>query len=137
MIVQLTGTLVEVLPTHVVLDVGGVGYELGVSSTTAAALPGVGEAGVTILTRLVVREDAMELFGFASQEEKKMFTRLLSVSGIGPKVALSILGSMPIRDLTLAIVTGDVASLSRAPGVGKKTAQRIALELTPELIAND
>ena len=79
----------------------------------------------------------MELFGFASQEEKRMFSRLLSVSGIGPKVALSILGAMPLRDLTLAIVTGDTASLSRAPGVGKKTAQRIALELKEKVDESD
>ena len=79
----------------------------------------------------------MELFGFATQEEKRMFTRLLLVSGIGPKVALSILGSMPLRDLTLAIVTGDVTALSRAPGVGKKTAQRIALELKEKVDESD
>ena len=83
------------------------------------------------------REDAMELFGFASREEKEMFNRLLTVSGIGPKVALSILGAMPLRDLTLAIVTGDVTSLSRAPGVGKKTAQRLALELRDKVEQSD
>ena len=79
----------------------------------------------------------MELFGFATPEEKSMFLRLLSVSGVGPKLALSILGAMPLRDLTLAIVTGDAAALSRAPGVGKKTAQRIALELKEKVMESD
>ena len=79
----------------------------------------------------------MELFGFSSQEEKSMFARLLTVSGIGPRVALSILGSMPLRDLTLAILTGDITALSRAPGVGKKTAQRLALELKEKVDQSD
>jgi Holliday junction DNA helicase RuvA len=80
-------------------------------------------------TFLSVREDAMELFGFATREEKEMFLQLTSVSGIGPKTALGVLGAMPLRDLNLAILLGDVNALSRAPGIGKKTAQRIALEL--------
>ena len=88
-------------------------------------------------TWLSVREDAMELFGFASSEEKAMFLKLTSVSGIGPKSALAVLGSMPLRDLTLAIVMGDTAALSRAPGVGKKTAQRIALELREKVSQSD
>ena len=103
---------------------------------TLQETPPIGE-NMKVFTLLSVREDAMELFGFASQEEKKMFSRLLSVSGIGPKVALSILGAMPLRDLTLAIVTGDTTSLSRAPGVGKKTAQRIALELKEKVDESD
>ena len=80
MIVRLTGTLVEVLPTHVVLDVNGVGYELGVSANTAASLPPTGEAGVTLLTRLIVREDAMELYGFSTREERALFDRLVGRS---------------------------------------------------------
>ena len=79
MIVRLTGTLLEVLPTHVVLDVNGVGYELGVSANTAASLPPAGEAGVTLLTRLIVREDAMELYGFSSREERALFDRLVAI----------------------------------------------------------
>jgi Holliday junction DNA helicase RuvA len=84
-------------------------------------------------TYLSVREDALELFGFASKEEKAMFLRLVSVSGIGPRTALGVLGSMPLKDLHLAILTGDLNALSRAPGVGKKTAQRIALELKDQI----
>ena len=90
-----------------------------------------------VYTYLSVREDAMELFGFATRAEKTMFLRLTSISGIGPRTALGILGSMPLRDLTLAIVTGDTVALSRAPGIGKKTAQRIALELKEKITADD
>ena len=133
MIVQLTGTLVEVLPSRVVLDVGGVGYELGVSSTTAASLPHAGEAGVTVLTRMIVREDAMELYGFATQEELNLFQQLISVSGVGPKAALAVLSSTSPQNLALSIVTGDEKALTAAPGIGKKIAQRIILELKDKL----
>ena len=88
-------------------------------------------------TFLSVREDAMELFGFATREEKEMFLQLTSVSGIGPKTALGVLGSMSLRDLNLAILLGDVNALSRAPGIGKKTAQRIALELKDKVSQAD
>ena len=88
-------------------------------------------------TYLSVREDAMELFGFATREEKELFLQLTSVSGIGPKTALGLLGSMPLRDLNLAILLGDVNALSRAPGIGKKTAQRIALELKEKVDESD
>ena len=128
MYAYLNGKVAEKGQNSLVIDVNGVGYLLSVSMNTLQETPPVGES-MKVYTYFSVREDAVDLFGFASQEEKNMFTRLLTVSGVGPKVALSILGSMPLRDLTLAIVTGDVASLSRAPGVGKKTAQRLALEL--------
>ena len=88
-------------------------------------------------TFLSVREDALELFGFATREEKEMFLQLTSVSGIGPKTALGVLGSMSLRDLNLAILLGDVNALSRAPGIGKKTAQRIALELKDKVSQAD
>ncbi len=88
-------------------------------------------------TYLSVREDAMELFGFATREEKEMFLQLTSVSGIGPKTALGVLGAMPLRELNLAILLGDVNALSRAPGIGKKTAQRIALELKDKITQAD
>ena len=88
-------------------------------------------------TFLSVREDALELFGFATREEKEMFLQLTSVSGIGPKTALGVLGAMPLRDLNLAILLGDVNALSRAPGIGKKTAQRIALELKDKVSQAD
>lgn len=107
---------------------GGVGFRLMCSMTTLAALPQAGQT-CRLFTFLSVREDAMDLYGFAQREERDMFKRLISVSGIGPRSALFVLGSMPLGDLRLAILTGDLAALSRAPGIGKKTAQRIALEL--------
>jgi Holliday junction DNA helicase RuvA len=136
MYAYLNGRVAEKGLNSLVIDVNGVGYLLNVSMNTLQETPPVGES-MKVHTVLSVKEDAMELFGFATQEEKRMFTRLLLVSGIGPKVALSILGSMPLRDLTLAIVTGDITALSRAPGVGKKTAQRIALELKEKVTQAD
>lgn len=136
MYAYLDGIVAEKGQNSLVIDVNGVGYLLSVSMNTLQETPPAGEK-MKVYTSLSVREDAMELFGFASREEREMFLRLLSVSGIGPKVALSILGAMPLRDLTLAIVTGDVTSLSRAPGVGKKTAQRLALELKDKVEQSD
>ena len=136
MYAYLNGKVAEKGPNSLVIDVNGVGFLLSVSMNTLQETPPMGES-MKVYTVLSVKEDAMELFGFATQEEKRMFTRLLAISGIGPKVALSILGSMPLRDLTLAIVTGDITALSRAPGVGKKTAQRIALELKEKVDESD
>lgn len=129
MIVQLTGTLLEVLPTHVVLDVGGIGYELGVSSSTAAALPQVGEAGVTILTRLIVREDAMDLYGFATREERALFDRLRAISGVGPKLALAVLSTFSPAQLATVVATQDIGRMAQVPGVGKRKGQRLLVEL--------
>ena len=120
MIVQLTGTLVEVLPSRVVIDVGGVGYELGVSSTTAASLPHAGEAGVTVLTRMIVREDAMELYGFATREERALFDQLRAISGVGPKLALAVLSTFTASQLATVVATEDAARMAQVPGVGKK-----------------
>lgn len=136
MYAYLKGVVADKGANELVLDVGGVGYLLSCSMTTLQETPSIGET-MKAYTYFSVREDAMELFGFATPEEKSMFLRLLSVSGVGPKLALSILGAMPLRDLTLAIVTGDAAALSRAPGVGKKTAQRIALELKEKVTESD
>ncbi|MBQ9263387.1 MAG: Holliday junction branch migration protein RuvA [Clostridia bacterium] len=136
MYAYLNGLVADKGQNSLVIDVGGVGYLLAVSMNTLQETPPVGEK-MKVYTYFSVREDAVELFGFASQEEKNMFTRLLTVSGIGPKVALSILGAMPLRDLTLAIITGDITALSRAPGVGKKTAQRLALELKEKVEQSD
>jgi len=122
------GEVCEKLNGTLVLLASGVGWQLNCSNNTLQAAPPVGEK-MRCYTFLSVREDAMELFGFASREEKEMFLQLTSVSGIGPKTALGMLGAMPLRDLNLAILLGDVNALSRAPGIGKKTAQRIALEL--------
>ena len=129
MIVQLTGTLVEVLPSAVVLDVAGVGYELGVSTTTASALPSAGTPGVTVLTRLVVREDAMELYGFSSREERALFDRLVAISGVGPKLALAVLSTFAPASLAAVVAAQDVSRMSQVPGVGKKKAQRLLVEL--------
>ena len=130
MIVQLTGTLVESLPTHIVLDVHGVGYELGVSSTTAAALPPVGESGVTVLTRLIVREDAQELYGFATREERALFDQLRAISGVGPKLALAVLSTFSPSQLAAVVAGQDAARMAQVPGVGKKKASRLLVELS-------
>lgn len=129
MIVQLTGTLVEVLPTTAVLDVGGVGYELGISANTAASLPQVGEAGVTLLTRMIVSQDALRLYGFATREERALFDRLIQVAGVGPRLALSVLSTFAPEELCTIVAADDAAGMSRVPGVGKKTAHRLILEL--------
>lgn len=119
-----------------VLMAAGVGWQLSCSNNTLQAAPAVGGV-MRCCTYLSVREDAVELFGFASREEKEMFLRLISVSGVGPKTALGMLGAMPLRELNLAILLGDVNALSRAPGIGKKTAQRIALELKDKVSQAD
>ena len=130
------GIVAEKGHNELVIEAGGVGYLLTCSMNTMQdALP-VGEE-MRVFTYLSVREDAMELFGFATREERAMFLRLTGISGIGPRTALGVLGSMPLRDLTLAIVTGDTVALSRAPGIGKKTAQRIALELKEKIATED
>ena len=136
MYAYLNGVVADKGQNTLVIDVNGVGYLLSVSMNTLQETPPVGEK-MKVYTHFSVREDAVDLFGFATQEEKSMFARLLTVSGIGPRVALSILGSMPLRDLTLAILTGDITALSRAPGVGKKTAQRLALELKEKVDQSD
>ena len=130
MIVQLTGTLLEVTPSRIVMDVGGVGYELGVSSTTAASLPHVGEAGVTVLARMIVREDAMELYGFATREERALFDQLRAISGVGPKLALSVLSTFSPATLAQVVVAQDAARMAQVPGVGRKKASRLLVELS-------
>lgn len=133
MIAMVKGTLMEKSEGEaVVMTAGGLGLRVMCSMNTLAALPAAGQE-CTLHTFMNVREDAMELFGFYQKEERDMFKRLTSVSGIGPKSALGVLGSMPLADLRLAILTGDAAALSRAPGIGKKTAQRISLELKDKL----
>ena len=130
------GEVCEKLNGCLVLLASGVGWQLNCSNNTLQAAPPLGEK-MRCWTWLSVREDAMELFGFATREEKEMFLQLTSVSGIGPKTALGVLGSMPLRELNLAILLGDVNALSRAPGIGKKTAQRIALELKDKISQAD
>ncbi len=129
MIVQLTGTLVELTASVAVLDVAGVGYELGISSVTASSMPEVGTPGVTLLTRLVVREDAMTLFGFSSREERALFDRLCAISGVGPKLALAVLSTFTPSSLAGVVVAQDAGMMATVPGVGKKLASRLLLEL--------
>ena len=121
---------------ELVINAGGVGYLLSYSSSTIAQAPGTGEK-FRAYTVLSVREDAMELFGFATKAEREMFKKLTNVTGIGARTALGILSAMSLRDLSVALVTGDVTALSRAPGIGKKTAQRMILELKDKVEQQD
>ena len=130
------GKVCEKANGSLVLLAAGVGWQISCSNNTLQAAPAVGET-MRCHTVLSVREDAMELFGFATREEKDMFLKLTAISGVGPKMALGLLGSMPLRELHLAILLGDVNTLSRAPGIGKKTAQRIALELKDKVSQAD
>ena len=136
MIAHIDGILAEKNGDSVVIDCNGVGYELSVSAATASACPAVGK-GIKLYSYLSVREDAMELFGFISKEERKMFLRLIAVSGVGPRSALGILSTLSVQDISVALVTGDVNALSRAPGIGKKTAQRLVLELKDKVDSDE
>ncbi|MEA4899519.1 Holliday junction branch migration protein RuvA [Bacillota bacterium Meth-B3] len=128
MYAHIQGLVAEKTSDALVIDAGGVGYWLSVSAGTLAAAPAVGSP-MKCYTVLSVREDAMELFGFATREEKAMFEKLKSVSGVGARMSLNILSALSVRELSIALVTGDSAALTRAPGIGKKTAQRLVLEL--------
>lgn len=130
------GTVEYKSPGELHIMAGGVGYQLMCTQATLAAAPPKGEF-MRVHTWLSVRQDALELFGFVSPEERGMFLKLNAITGIGPRTALGVLAALPLKDLTLAIVTGDTAMLSRAPGIGKKMAQRIALELKDKLSAGD
>ncbi len=130
------GQVCEKTNGSLVLLAAGVGWQISCSNNTLQAAPAQGET-MRCYTVLNVREDAMELYGFATKEEKRMFQQLTSVSGVGAKTALGLLGAMPLRDLNLAILLGDVNALARAPGIGKKTAQRIALELKEKVTQVD
>ena len=134
MISRLTGKLVEKHPPQIVIDVNGVGYEVDVSMQTFYALPPLNEQ-VQLYTQLVVREDAHLLFGFASAAERATFRQLVKVSGIGAKTALGILSAMNAEELAQAVAQEDVKRLSSAPGIGKKTAERMVLELRGKLVA--
>lgn len=136
MIAFLNGTIAAKGQSEVLMDVGGIGFQASCSTNTLSTLPQKGEACL-LWIYMSVRDDGVDLYGFSSQEEKRMFLRLTGISGIGPKTALQILGCMPLKDLTLAIMTGDTAMLARAPGIGKKTAQRIALELKDKVSQAD
>ncbi len=128
MIGRLSGTLLEKTPPLVLIDCNGVGYECEVPMSTFYNLPAVGEK-VVLLTHFVVREDAQLLYGFGSDQERATFRLLLKVNGIGAKSALSILSSLSIDDLVQAVAMQEPAMLTRVPGIGKKTAERLLLEL--------
>ena len=136
MIDFIEGTVESKAPGELVISAGGVGFLLMCSNTTLAEAPAKGEKW-RCYSVLNVREDAMELFGFATRQERAMFKKLCQVTGVGAKTALGVLSALPVRDLSVAIVTGDVTALSRAPGIGKKTAQRIALELKDKVTQAD
>ena len=121
------GKVASVSENLVVLDVGGVGYAVNVSKSTAAAISGKSEA--MLYTYLHVKEDALTLFGFISGEEKYFFEKLITVSGVGPKSAMTVLGSYPLNLLASMVASGDTVSLTKIKGLGKKTAERIVLEL--------
>jgi len=128
MIGRLTGTLFEKSPPRIGLDVGGVGYDIEVSMSTLYDLPDVG-GQVTLLTHLVVREDAHILFGFATAQERQTFRELIKVSGVGARMALAVLSGLSVADLAQAVTLQETGRLTRVPGIGKKTAERLLLEL--------
>jgi len=131
-IARLSGTVLDLRTDRLVLDVGGVGYDLAIPLGTFSALPPAGEKA-TVHVHTHVREDALQLFGFSTPQEKYVFERLISVSGIGPKVALTVLSGLPLPELIGAIVTQNARVLATIPGVGKKLAERLGLELKEKL----
>lgn len=132
MIARVRGIVAEKSPTRVVLDVSGVGYEINIPVSTFEKLPNVG-GETRLLTHLHVREDAMQLFGFSDDKEKKLFQLLIAVSGIGPRLALGVLSGISVEDFSLAVRNENTAILTRIPGVGKKTAQRLVIELKDKI----
>jgi holliday junction DNA helicase RuvA len=131
-IAWLRGKLVEKEPARVVIDVHGVGYEVFIPTTTFTAMPGAG-SDVALDIHTHVREDALSLYGFSSRQERRVFERLISISGIGPRLAVTILSGGSVEGLVGAIRRGDLARLTSIPGVGKKTAERIVVELKDKL----
>jgi holliday junction DNA helicase RuvA len=132
MIAMLRGRLLEKSPNRVIVECGGVGYEAAISVATFTALPADG-AEVRLYIHTHVREDQIALFGFAEPEEKRLFEKLLTISGIGPKLAITVLSGIDAGRLVTAIRGGDHATLTRIPGIGKKTAERVVLELKDKL----
>lgn len=136
MISQLRGILREKLPPELVIDVGGVGYEVFAPMTTFYRLPELGRE-VLLYTHLAIREDAHVLFGFASKGDRTLFRELIKVNGVGPKLALSILSGMEIVDFVRRVNEGEISALTKIPGVGKKTAERLVVEMKDKLSAWD
>lgn len=136
MISHIEGRVAEKRAGELVIDVNGVGFLLLCPASTVAAAPAAGET-FRCYTHFSVYDSGMDLYGFASKEDREMFRRLCSVSGVGSRTALGVLSTLSLRDLSLAILTGDAASIARAPNVGKKTAQRIILELKDKVDQQD
>ena len=134
MIAHLRGRLVSKHPNQAVVDCAGVGYDVNISIPTFSDLPALG-AEVSLFIHTHVREDALALYGFLRAEEKSLFEKLINVSGIGPRLAITILSGMPAEEMVSAIRGNDVARLTRIPGIGKKTAERMVLELRDKLEA--
>lgn len=132
MIGRVRGTLVELRPDSVIVDVAGVGYEIAVTTRDLASLPPLGDE-IVLHTHLHVREDQLALFGFSTADERELFRILIGVSGVGPRVALAILSTLDDLELRRAVVAEDVATLTLVPGIGKRSAQKIMLELRPRL----
>jgi holliday junction DNA helicase RuvA len=128
MIALVSGTVAVRRTDHVIVDCGGVGYRLSVSSETLRQIPAVGNS-VMLHTHLIPRDDALTLYGFATEDERDLFLMLLSVQSVGPKVALDVLSGGPVRELLLALAAGDTVRLQAVKGVGKRTAERIVVEL--------
>lgn len=132
MIYSVSGTLVKAEPNHIVIECGGVGYSIKTSMTTLSQLPPPSEKAM-VYTYLHVREDILELYGFADESELRSFKMLISISGVGPKAAISILSDLTPEQFALCVASGDAKSLTKAQGIGLKTAQRIVLELKDKL----
>ena len=132
MIGRITGALLEKNPPQILVDVGGVGYELDVPMSTFYNLPNLGER-VALITHLVVREDAHLLFGFLTEAERALFRQLLKISGIGARMALAVLSGLSVQELAQAVALQETGRLTKIPGIGKKTAERLLLELKGKL----
>jgi Holliday junction DNA helicase RuvA len=135
MIGRLTGTLSDKNPPQVLVDCHGVGYEVDVPMSTFYNLPGLGEK-VSLLTHFVVREDAQILYGFGSASEREAFRQLIKISGVGPRTALAVLSGMSVNDIAQAVTAQDASRLVKVPGIGKKTAERLLLELKDKIGAD-
>lgn len=136
MIAYVNGVIEDITEDNAVIDVGGIGYNIKISSDTAARLPGVGEQ-VKLYTYTCVREDAFLLYGFLSRNDLDIFKKLITVSGIGPKGALAILSVLDADSLQFAIMSGDTKAISKAPGIGAKTAERVILDLKDKIKIDD
>lgn len=132
MIVRLSGLLLDVSPPSVVIDVTGVGYQVEVPMSVFDQLPAIGEP-VVVLTEMIVREDSQTLYGFQSASDRQLFRDLLKVSGVGPRLALGILSGVSGSDFALMVEAGDAQALTRLPGIGKKTAERLIVEMRGKL----